>query len=137
LPKDAPKPLRKEVTTITYTDANLYYDMLTGRSVTGILHLCSQTLVDWYSKRPATVESDRFGSEFTVSRIAEDQIFDLQTTLRYLGVPVHNQSYMLGNNQAVVMNSSIPHSSLNKRHNALFSSSQRNDSCQDSWLLLD
>jgi hypothetical protein len=26
---------------------------------------------------------------------------------------------MLGDNQAVVMNSSIPHSALNKRHNAL------------------
>jgi hypothetical protein len=38
LPKDAPKPLCKAVTTITYTDANLYHDILTGRSVTGILH---------------------------------------------------------------------------------------------------
>jgi hypothetical protein len=45
LPKDAPKPLGKVVTTITYTDANIYHDMLTGRSVTGILHLCNQTLV--------------------------------------------------------------------------------------------
>jgi hypothetical protein len=27
---------------------------------------------------------------------------------------------MFDDNQAVVMNSSIPHSSLNKRHNALF-----------------
>jgi hypothetical protein len=72
-----PKPLRKEVTTITYTDENLYHDMLTGRSVTGILHLCNQTLVDWYSKRQATVERSTFGSEFTAARIAVDQIIDL------------------------------------------------------------
>jgi hypothetical protein len=78
LPKDAPKPLGKAVTTITYTDANLYHDMLTGRSVTGILHLCNQTLVDWYSKRQATVESATFGSEFTAARIAVDQIVDLR-----------------------------------------------------------
>jgi hypothetical protein len=39
VPNDTPKPLRKFVTTITYTDANLYHSMLTGRSVTGILHL--------------------------------------------------------------------------------------------------
>jgi hypothetical protein len=45
-PRDAPKPLGKAVTTITYTDANLYRDMLTWRSVTGILHLCNQTLMD-------------------------------------------------------------------------------------------
>ena len=119
VPKDAPKPLSKLVTSITYTDANLYHDMLTGRSVTGILHLCNQILVDWYSKRQASVETAMFGSEFIAARISVDQIIDLQTTLRYLGVPVHHKSYMFGDNQAVVMNSSIQHSSLNKRHNAL------------------
>jgi hypothetical protein len=39
--------------------------------------------------------------------------------LRYLGIPVATMSFMFGDNQAVVMNSSIPHSSLNKRHNEL------------------
>jgi hypothetical protein len=57
--------------------------------------------------------------EFTAARIAVDQIIDLTTTLGYLGVPIHHKSYMFGDNQAVVMNSSISHSSLNKRHNAL------------------
>ena len=93
--------------------------MLTGQSVTGILHLCNQTLVDWYSKRQATVELATFGSEFTAARIAVDQIIDLRITLRYLGVPIRQKSYMFGDNQAVVRNSSIPQSSLNKRHNAL------------------
>ena len=119
IPKDAPKPLGKAVTTVTYTNANLYHDMLTGRSVTGILHFCNQTLVDWYSKRQATVETATFGSEFTAARISVDQIIDMRTTLRYLGVPVNTKSFMFGDNQAVVTNSSIPHSSLNKRHNAL------------------
>ena len=119
IPTDAPKPLGKPVTTISYVDANLYHDMLTGRSVTGIIHLCNQSIVDWYSKRQATVETATFGSEFTAARIAVDQIIDLRITLRYLGVPVNEKSYMFGDNQAVVTNSSIPHSSLSKRHNAL------------------
>jgi predicted transcriptional regulator len=42
-------------------------------------------------------------------------ILDLRTKLRYLGVPVNTKSYMFGN----ITNSTIPHSSLNKRHNAL------------------
>ena len=119
LPKYAPTPLGKPVTTVTYTNANLYHDMLTGRSVTGILHLCNGTLVDSYSKRQAPVETATFGSEFTAARISVDQIIDLRTTLRFLGIPVVKKSFMFGDNQAVVMNSSIPHSSLNKRHNAL------------------
>jgi hypothetical protein len=60
-----------------------------------------------------------FGSEFTAAQIAVGKIIDLRTTLRYLGVTVNNKSYMFGDNQAVVSNSTIPHSSLNKRHNAL------------------
>jgi hypothetical protein len=56
--------------------------MSTGRAVTGVLHLCNQTLFDWYSKRQATVETATFGSEFTAATIAVDQIIDLKTTLR-------------------------------------------------------
>jgi hypothetical protein len=67
LPTDAPRPFGNPETTVTYTDAKLYHDMLTGRSVTGILHLCNQTPVDWISKRQATVETATFGSEFTAA----------------------------------------------------------------------
>ena len=119
IPKDIPEPLGKPVTLASYVDANLYHDMLTGRSVTGILHFCNQTLVDWYSKRQACVQTATFGSEFVAARIAVDQIIDLRTTLRYLGVPVRGKSFMFGDNQAVVNNSAIPHSCLSKRHNAL------------------
>jgi hypothetical protein len=88
IPKDVPDPLGKPVTLVTYVDANLYHDILTGRSVTGILHFCNQTLIDWYSKRQACVQTATFGSEFVAARIAVDQIIDLRNTLRYLGVPV-------------------------------------------------
>ena len=117
--RDIPTPLGNPVISVTYVDANLYHDLLTGRSVTGILHFCNQTLVDWFSKRQACVQTATFGSEFVAARIAVDQIIDLRNTLRYLGVPVKGRSFMFGDNQAVVNNSAIPHSCLNKRHNAL------------------
>jgi hypothetical protein len=60
-----------------------------------------------------------FGSEFTAARIALDQIIDLRTTLWYLGVPANAKSFMFGDNQEVVTNSSIPHLSLDTSHNAL------------------
>jgi hypothetical protein len=40
-------------------------DLLAGRSVTGVFHLINQTLIDWYSRRQATVDTATFGSEFT------------------------------------------------------------------------
>ena len=77
------------------------------------------TPVDWYSKRQNTVETATYGSEFVAARIATNQIIDLRVTLRYLGVPVVEKSNLFGDNQSVVTSSTIPHSSLNKRHNAL------------------
>jgi len=50
----APKPLGRHVTLMHYVDANLYHNMLTRRSVTGILHLFNKTPIDWYSKKQAT-----------------------------------------------------------------------------------
>jgi hypothetical protein len=119
IPSDAPIPLGKPVTTTTYVDANLYHCLITGRAATGILHLLNGTPIDWFSKKQSTVETATYGSEFVAARIATDQIIDLRTSLRYLGVPVHTQSYMFGDNQSVVTSSTIPHSGLNKRHVAL------------------
>ena len=63
-PHDAPKPLGKYVTLTHYVDVNLLHDLITGRSVTGILHLINKTPIDWYSKKQATVETATYGSEF-------------------------------------------------------------------------
>jgi hypothetical protein len=118
LPFDMPPPLGKPVITTTYVDANLYHDYLTGRSVTGALHLVNQTPIDWYCKRQATVETATYGSEFNAARTATEQVMDMRYTLRMLGVPVID-SYMFGDNKSVHTNSTVPHSQLNKRHNAL------------------
>ena len=119
IPEDLPEGLGREVTLTTYVDANLYHDLLTGRSVTGILHFVNGTPIDWYSKRQATVETATYGSEFVAARIATDQIIDLRLTLRYLGVPIRRSAYMFGDNESVVTSSTLPHSTLGKRHNAL------------------
>ena len=119
IPQDAPEALGFAIILTTYLDANLYHDYVTGRSVSGILHFINQTLFDWYSKKQATVETATFGSEFVAARIATDQIIDIRLTLRYLGVPIIGKSYMFGDNESMVKNSSMPHSTLQKRHLAL------------------
>jgi hypothetical protein len=118
-PEDAPEPLRKGGTLTTYVDANLFHDQITGRSVTEILHLINKTPFDWYSKCQATIETATYGSEFTAARIAVNQIQDICTTLGYLGVPINRKTCLFGDNQAVVKSSTVPHSTLTKRHNAL------------------
>jgi hypothetical protein len=119
LPTNMPPPRGKPVQTTTFEDANLLHDLTTGRSCTGILHLVNQTPVAWFSKLQKTVETATYGSEFVAARIASEQIMDLRYTLRMLGAPITGKSYMFGDNQSVITSSTIPHSSLNKRHNAL------------------
>jgi hypothetical protein len=117
--EDAPRPLGKLVKTTHYVDANLMHDLISGRSVTGIIHLLNKTPVDWFSKLQSTVESATFGSEYVAARTCTDQIVDLRITLRYLGVPIDGPSMMFGDNESVVNTAAIPDAKLHKRHNLL------------------
>jgi hypothetical protein len=118
LPKGAPEPLGKPVVITTYVDANLYHCMLTGKSVSGVLHLFNKTPVDWYAKKQGTSETATYGSEFVAARTATEQIIDNRLSLRYLGVPV-KETVMFGDNESVVNSSNIPAGKLHKRHIAL------------------
>jgi hypothetical protein len=100
-------------------DANLYHCLVTGRANTGILHFVNQTPIEWFSKRQGSVETATYGSEFVAARQATEQIMDLRYTLRAMGMPVDGPSWMFGDNQSVITSSTIPHSLLSKRHNAL------------------
>jgi hypothetical protein len=44
---------------------------------------------------------------------------DLQFTLRMMGVPLDGKAYIFGDNQSLMTSGTIPHSAINKRHNAL------------------
>ena len=119
LPTDAPEPLGNYVTLSHYVDANLMHDVPTGRSVTGILHLANKTPIEWYSKKQATVETATYGSEFVAARICIEQITDIRNTLRYLGVPIRDKSFMFGDNKSVVDSSMQLNAKLHKRHTML------------------
>jgi hypothetical protein len=119
IPHDMPVPKGKSVRTTTYVDANLYHDQVTGRAVTGVFHFLNTTPIDWTSKKQATVETATYGSEFNAARTGTEQIMDLRYTLRMFGVPLDGPAWMFGDNESVVKSSTIPSSTLNKRHNAL------------------
>jgi hypothetical protein len=103
----------------SFFDANLYHDMISGKSVTGILHLFNQTPIDWFSKLQSTAETATFGSEYIAARTCTEQIIDLRLTLRYLGVPLNGRSMMFGDNESVINSAAIPHSKMHKRWVAL------------------
>ena len=116
---DIPDPLGKPVRTTATVDANLNHCLATGRSVTGSLHFVNHTPIDSYLKRQATAETATDGSESVASKTATEQIIYLRHTFRYLGVPIKTKSYLFEDNRSVVTSSTLPHSTLGKRHNIL------------------
>ena len=113
-------PAKGKLVRITsFVDANLMHDVVTGRSASGILEMLNQTPIDWMAKRQAQVESATYGSEFMVARQGTERLVDLRYTLRSFGANLENVSWMFGDNKSVMTSSTIPHSTLSKRWNAL------------------
>ena len=118
IPKDRPKA-RGELCTLTcFVDADHARDMVSRRSVTGILVLLNNTPIAWYSKQQKTVECSTYGSELVASRIAIEKIMALRYFLSMLGCNLEPCSMLLGDNMAVVLNTTIPSSALKKKHQA-------------------
>jgi hypothetical protein len=52
---------RQKVRMTAYVDADDAHDLVTGRSITGILVMLNYTPIRWVSKRQKTVETSTYG----------------------------------------------------------------------------
>ena len=103
----------------SFVDACLGYCKVTGKSITGIIHLVNQTPVKFFCKLQNTVETTTYGSEFVAAKQCAEQVRELQETLRMMGIPIEKSAWMLGDNCLVITSSTIPSSTLKKRHQSL------------------
>lgn len=62
-----------------------------------------------------------------------EYIHGLRYKLRMMGIPVVGCSFILGNNQSVLKNSSLPDSKLNKKLNAIVYHHVREGVARDKW----
>jgi hypothetical protein len=86
VPIDAPPPLEEDSILTSYFCANQCLDFAMGHSVTGLLRLSNQTVIDFSKKRPL-VQNATYGSEYMAARTSTEQIVELLNILRYLGYP--------------------------------------------------
>lgn len=119
IPHDFPSPRGHEITTHCFVDASHASDLSNRRSQTGILIFLNRAPILWYSKRQNTVESSTFGSEFVAMKIAVEMIQGLRYKLRSFGIPINEATNVFCDNDAVCKNTSLPHSTLNKKHNSI------------------
>ena len=117
---DAPDPLiEKDVQITAMVDASHGSCYDTRRSVTGYIIMVGRSIIKWYSKRQNTVESSSYGSELVAMRIAVEAILEIRYKLRMMGIKIAPTSNLLCDNQAVIINTQLPTSSLKKKHNSV------------------
>ena len=119
LPPGMPIPKGKPVKLTVYVDADHAHDQATRRSVTGFLLFINNTPVKWYSKRQNTIESSTYGAELVALRIAVESIIEFRYKVRMMGLNMEGPSQILCDNKSVVLNTTLPSSTLKKKHNAI------------------
>ena len=118
-PKDMPEPRGMGFVIWAKVDANHASDTTTRRSRTGFLVYINSAPVFWWSKKQTSVESSSFGSEFIAMKQWCEYLRGLQYKLRMMGIPCDHPSYIYGDNQLVLANTSIPDSALKKKSQSI------------------
>ena len=85
------------------------------------------------SKKQTSVESSSFGSEFIAMKQCCEYIRGLQYRLRMMGIPCEGPTYIYGDNQSVLANTSIPDSTLKKKSQSIAYHFVREGAARDEW----
>jgi len=119
LPPNMPELRGNPVKINCFVDADHAGNHITRRSQTGILIFLNRAPIIWYSKAKNTIESSTFGAEFVATKIAVELIEGLRYKLRMFGIPIDGPINAFIDNNSVVLNATIPTSTLKKKHNSI------------------
>ena len=87
----------------------------------------------WFSKKQTSVETSSFGSEFCAMKQCCEYIRGLRYKLRMMGISVDLPTYVFGDNQSVLSNTSKPHSTLKKKSASIAYHFVREGVAKDEW----
>lgn len=104
---------------MVYKDADHDHDIVTWRSVTGILLFINNTPVKYVSKCQKTIKTSTYGSEIVAAKQVVELILEYQYELRMIGANMEESALMLGDNKSVVLNTTMPSPVLKKKHCAV------------------
>ena len=106
VPLNASKPLGIGFIIRAFVDSDHAGDMVTGRSRTSFMIFLNNAPIYWYSKKQGSCETLGFGSEFIVMKSCCKYLRGLHYKLQMMGIPVGFPSFVFGDNQSVLVNSS-------------------------------
>ena len=119
IPPNFPEEIGKEVDLRGYVDSDHTVENKTRRSRSVLFIFLNTALIQWFSKKKATIETYMFGAEFVAMNIFVEILLRRRYKLRMTGVPISGTSYIYGDNMSVIHNTQRPESILKKKRNSI------------------
>ena len=119
IPPNAPDPRGKSVDLLMWVDSDHAGDKMTRRLHTGYFIFLNTALIDWLSKKQATIEGSLFGAEFFATKTGVEALRGIRYKLRMMGAPLTGLTYVYGDNMSVIYNTSRPESTLKKKSKSI------------------
>ena len=102
-----------------FVDSDHAGDKKDRRSRTGFMVYVNTALIQWYTKKQATIEGAVFGAEFVAMKTGVETLRGIRYKLRMMDVEIDGPTYIYGDNQSVIYNTSKPESILKKKSNSI------------------
>ena len=133
LPPNMPKPLGTEMRMRIFIDSNHAGESLTRRSRTGFIFFLNNAPIYWMSKKQTSCETSTFGSKFCAFKQGTEYVRGLRYKLRMMGIPCSEPTFVFGDNQSVLANTTVPSSQLKKKSNSIAYHFVREGCARDEW----
>ena len=133
LPENIPELLGIKMILIAYVDADHAGDLATRKSRTGFIIYLNNSPIYWLSKKQTSIETSSYGSEFTALRQCCEYLKGLKYKLQMMGIICELPNFIFGDNKSVLVNSTVPHSTLKKKSCSISYHYIREGVAKDEW----
>jgi len=133
LPLNMPEARGASLTLRAFVDSDHGDGTTTRRSRTGFTIFLNSAPIIWFSKKHPSVETSSFGFEFVAMKQCWEYFRGLRYKLRMMGIPIPSHTFVFGDNQSVLANTSRPHSILRKKSASIAYHFVREGVAKDAW----
>ena len=116
-----------------FVDSDHAGETLTRRSRAGFIVFLNGAPIYWLSKKQTSCETSTFGSKFVAMKQATEYVQGLRYKLRMLGIQCQEPTFVHGDNQSVLANTTAPDSTLKKKSNSIAYHYVREGCARDEW----
>ena len=133
VPSNIPEPGGLGFIMHAKVDADHASDTTTRHSRTGFLVYLNCALIYWWSKKQNSMESSSSGSEFIAMKQCCEYVHGFRYKLRMMGISCDDPTFIYGDNQSVLANTTIPNSTLKKKSQSIAYHFVREGAARDEW----